>query len=158
MITDFEHWNTHLGEVSQLEELKGTRVGIEAAHFLDNRMLNHSGAQEPLVPALGGSPLGLFERLTKDLDVLDKHQIQPFFVFSGLDITKQEDPFRQRREGVAVNNHAWTLYNAHKAEESVAKFRESGQAFTIRNKACFAHIPQDMSLQRTSIPRSRPSW
>ena len=125
MIRDFENWNTNLGEASQLEELRGMRVAIEAADYLNTRILNHPRAKEPLVPALGGLPLGLKPRIEEDLRKFASYQIQPFFVFSGLDLAKQEDPFRQRREGATVNANAWGLYDGHQAEESVAKFGES---------------------------------
>lgn len=125
MIRDFETWHSTLAEASQLEELRGMRVGIEAANFLDHRMLNHSRTKEPLVSALGGLPLGFQQHIEEDLDKFASLQIQPFFVFSGLDVSKQDDPFRQRQEGAAVNSTAWQLYDRHEAEKSVAKFGES---------------------------------
>ncbi|KAF2786765.1 hypothetical protein K505DRAFT_138790 [Melanomma pulvis-pyrius CBS 109.77] len=125
MIRDFENWNTTLGEASQLEELRGVNVAIDAADYLNTRILNHPRAKEPLVPALGGLPLGLTPHIEDDLHKFESLQIKPFFVFSGLDLVKQEDPFHQRREGSIVNAHAWSLYDGHQAEESVAKFGES---------------------------------
>ncbi|PSN65990.1 hypothetical protein BS50DRAFT_403090 [Corynespora cassiicola Philippines] len=126
-IRDFENWNTTLSETSNLEEFKGLRVGIDAADYLNSRILNHPRAKEPLVPALGGLPLGLREHLEADLKKFAHYHIEPFFVFTGLDISKQDDPFVHRQEGADVNRTAWALYDAHQAEQSVAKFGESSE-------------------------------
>ncbi|KAJ4355560.1 uncharacterized protein N0V89_003578 [Didymosphaeria variabile] len=125
MIRDFQTWNNTIGEASQLDDLRGLRVGIEAAHYLDHRLLNRPRISEPLVPALGGLPLGFWQHIEEDLNKFAQFQIEPFFVFSGLDIAKQDDPFRSRQEGAAVNAAAWHLYDNHEAEKSVQRFGES---------------------------------
>ncbi|KAF2111426.1 PIN domain-like protein [Lophiotrema nucula] len=124
MIRDFENWNTTLGELSNLEELQGARVGIDAADYIYNRILHRAGS-EPLVPALGGLPLGLRKHIEDDLQYLSKYGIEAFFIFSGLDLAKQDDPFRERQLGAEVNAAAWSLYDNHQAEESVSKFGQS---------------------------------
>ena len=125
MIRDFAPWTATFGETSELEQLSGCRVGIEAADYLSQRILNHPRAKEPLVPALGGLPLALKQHIEEDLDTLQSFAIEPCFVFSGLDITKQDDPFRQKQDEATVNANAWNLYDSHQAEASVAKFGES---------------------------------
>ena len=90
MIRDFEIWNNNLGEASQLDELRGQRVGIEAAHYLQHRVLNHPHVKEPLVPALGGLPFGFEPHFKNDLEKFAASGVEPFFVFSGLDIAKQD--------------------------------------------------------------------
>lgn len=125
MIRDFPTWSNTIGEASSLEELKGARVGIEAAHYLDHRLLNRPRISEPLVPALGGLPLGFWQHIEEDLNRFAQLEIEPFFVFSGLDIAKQEDPFQARQAGAVVNATAWNLYDSHEAEKSVQKFGES---------------------------------
>lgn len=127
MIRDFEHWNSTLGDASSLEELKGTRVGIEAADYLHNKHLQYT---EPLVNALGGVPLSLESRVEADLNEFARWQIEPYFIFSGLDLAKQEDPFQQRQRGIAVNEAAWERYNQHQPEQAVNKFRESSECPT----------------------------
>lgn len=126
MIRDFDFWATTLGEVSSLEELEGCRVAIEAADFLENRILRKK-ASEPLVPALGGLPLGFTESIEADLYRFATHNIEPYFIFSGLDLARPADPFRKRQQGAAVNAAAWSLYDNHEAEKSVAKFGESSE-------------------------------
>lgn len=142
MIRDFEQWNANIGELSELQELSGCRVGIEAADYLANRILNHPRAKEPLVPALGGLPLALQQHIEEDLDAFKAAGIEPRFVFSGLDITKQDDPFRQKQEEAAVNANAWNLYDSHQAEASVAKFGESSESAAASHKMRHADCRQ----------------
>lgn len=125
MIRDFEAWNANIGELSELQELSGCRVAIEAAHYLQHRILSHPRAREPLVPALGGLPLGMKQYIEEDLNTFESLQIEPWFVFSGLDITKPDDPFQQKQREAGVNTAAWNLYDGNQAEASVAKFGES---------------------------------
>jgi len=124
MIRDFESWS-NLVEVSQLEELKGLRVGIEASDFLRQRILNHPRNKEPLVPALGGLPLAFNQHISNDLSRFQDLGITPFFVFSGLDIAKHDNLTQQRREGADTNAAAWALYDQHYAEKAVERFGES---------------------------------
>jgi len=125
MIRDFVQWTATFAETSDLEQLSGCRVGVEAADYLSQRILNHARAKEPLVPALGGLPLALKQHIEEDLESFRKADIEPWFVFSGLDITKQDSPFGQKTDEAAVNANAWNLYDSHQAEASVAKFGES---------------------------------
>lgn len=134
MIRDFAQWTATFGETGELEQLNGCRVGIEAADYLSQRILNHPRAKEPLVPALGGLPLALKQHIEEDLDTLQSFDIKPWFIFSGLDITKQDDPFRQKQDEATVNANAWNLYDNHEAEASVAKFGESSKSRTIFSK------------------------
>lgn len=104
------------------------RIAIEAADYLNSRILKNPRATEPLVPALGGVHLALKKNIVEDLEQFANYQIQPLFVFSGLDLTRPEDPFRQRAEGATVNTSAWDLYERHEATSSVVKFGESSQS------------------------------
>lgn len=156
MIRDFEQWNASIGELSELSELSGCRVGIEAADYLAARILNSPRAKEPLVPALGGLPLALHQHIAEDLDEFARQGIEPWFVFSGLDITKQDEPFRHKQDEAAVNADAWNLYDSHQAEASVAKFGESSEPLS-RVHAARANRVQPMSPQRTCSPRCSPS-
>ncbi|RMZ71139.1 xpg i-region [Pyrenophora seminiperda CCB06] len=125
MIRDFVQWTATIVEQGDLGELRGTRVGIDAADYLNQRILNHPRAKEPLVPALGGLPLALTLHVEDDLATLRNFEIEPYFIFSGLDLTKQGNPFGQKTAEATVNADAWNLYDNHQAEASVAKFGES---------------------------------
>ncbi|EDU48756.1 XPG N-terminal domain containing protein [Pyrenophora tritici-repentis Pt-1C-BFP] len=125
MIRDFVQWTAAIVEQGDLTELRSSRVGIEAADYLNQRILNHPRAKEPLVPALGGLPLALTQHIEEDLATFRSHEIEPYFIFSGLDLTKQGNPFGQKTAEATVNADAWNLYDSHQAEASVAKFGES---------------------------------
>jgi hypothetical protein len=127
MVRDFEQWNASIGEHGLVTELSNTRLGIEAADYIRKRIFNHPREKEPLVPALGGLPIALEQQVEADLLAFKKLNVEPRFVFSGLDITDQEEPFRQKQEQVTVNANAWSLYDNHQAEASVAKFGESSE-------------------------------
>jgi hypothetical protein len=125
MVRDFVQWTASFGETGDVEELRNCRVGIEAAEYISQRILKHPRAREPLIPALGGLPLALEQHIQEDLNTFHSLEIEPYFIFSGLDITKQTDPFAQKGTEATVNADAWTLYDNHEAEASVAKFGES---------------------------------
>ncbi|KAJ5024177.1 temperature dependent protein affecting M2 dsRNA replication-domain-containing protein [Bipolaris maydis] len=125
MIRDFVQWTAAFSETGELEHLRGCRVGIEAAEYLNQRILNHPRAKEPLVPALGGLPLALAQHIEEDLAAFRSFEIEPYFIFSGLDITKQGNPFGHKTAEATVNADAWNLYDSHQAEASVARFGES---------------------------------
>ncbi|KAL5115557.1 hypothetical protein ACEQ8H_006533 [Pleosporales sp. CAS-2024a] len=165
MIRDFEQWNANIGELSELQELAGCRVGVEAADYLTTRILNSPRAKEPLVPALGGLPLALQQHIDEDLEAFERAGIEPWFVFSGLDLTKQDEPFRQKQDEAAVNANAWNLYDTHQAEASVAKFGESSyvtaedlfpalQAILARREARFTVAPYSAWAQLAYMERT----
>jgi hypothetical protein len=157
MIRDFQTWNNTIGEASPLEDLRGLRVGIEAAHYLDHRLLNRPRISEPLVPALGGLPLGFWQHIEEDLSKFAQLQVEPFFVFSGLDIAKQDDPFRSRQEGASVNANAWHLYDSHEAEKSVQKFGQSRRSTAHAHWWDETDSGQPMLPRKTSLVRFSPS-
>lgn len=149
MIRDFVQWTATFTETANLDQLSGSRVGIEAAEYLSHRILNHSRAKEPLVPALGGLPLALTQHIEADLNTLRSFDIEPLFVFSGLDITKQDNPFEHKTGEAGVNANAWNLYDNHEAEASVAKFGESSkchgqQDWTIAHNGIAYVTPEDL--------------
>ena len=154
MIRDAQIWLNTIGEVSALDELKGTRVGVEAAHYLEHRILHHARASEPLLPALGGLPLGLWKHVEEDLDRFAQAGVKPLFVFSGIDVAQLGDPFHARQAGAAVNATAWHLYDSHEAEKSVQKFGESRTSF----HACNSWRPQltacSIRHPRRPLPRA----
>lgn len=109
-----------------LATLSGAVVGIEAAHYL-NRLLTTAPTKEPLVPALGGVPLGLKGQIERELEMMATMRIKPFFVFSGMEYPVQEKPVGELREAARINAEAWGLYNQHKAVEAVETFGSSGE-------------------------------
>jgi hypothetical protein len=147
MVRDFVQWTASLVRQGDLSELTGTRLGIEAADYLRTRIINHPDAKEPLVPALGGLPMALEKHVEADLKAFEALDIEPRFVFSGLDLGDQGDPFRQKQEEAGVNANAWNLYDNHHAAASVAKFGESSEHTAPRRDA--------IVLTRPSIRHAR---
>lgn len=66
-----------------LSALKDTRLGIDLEVYLRGVLSNPSTA-EPVVAALGGSPLALISHIENDLRSLERARIKPVFVLSGL--------------------------------------------------------------------------
>jgi hypothetical protein len=124
MIRDFDHFYNTVLEISELKELGGCHVVIDAADYLETRLLR-SPSMEPLLPALGGLPFRMKTLILDDLKKFAEYDIVPTFIFNGIDLRRPEDPFQQRQVGAAVNAEAWVLYDNHKAEESVLRFKES---------------------------------
>lgn len=153
MIRDFVQWTAAFSELGDLESMRGCRVGIEAAEYLNQRILNHPRAKEPLVPALGGLPLALTQHIEEDLASFSSFEIEPYFIFSGLDITKQGNPFGHKTAEATVNADAWNLYDSHQAEASVAKFGESSMA---NKRQCLDNVLTGLSIcnPRRSLPRT----
>jgi hypothetical protein len=152
MIRDFVQWTASFGETGDLEELHSCRVGIEAAEYLSQRILKHPRAREPLIPALGGLPLALEQHIQDDLNTFRSLGIEPWFVFSGLDITKQDSPFAQKASQATVNRDAWNLYDNHEAEASVAKFGESS---TMQRPGTAVTLLTGCSIRNTRRSLSR---
>jgi hypothetical protein len=129
MIRDFEHIATVVGEVGSLEELRQTTILIDAADYIETRILR---GHEPLLPALGGLPFSLGTMVQGDLAQFAQYNIEPCFIFNGIDLRRPADPFQQRRMGTVVNEKAWSLYERHKPEESVMQFKDSREPVYLR--------------------------
>lgn len=66
-----------------LSALKDTRLGIDLEVYLRG-VLSNPATSEPVVAALGGSPLALISHIENDLRSLERSRIKPVFVLSGL--------------------------------------------------------------------------
>ncbi|KAF8820827.1 XPG N-terminal domain-containing protein [Cardiosporidium cionae] len=65
---------------TKLEELRGIRLGIDALSWL--RSL--SKLKDPYLSIIGGLPLSLFPVIEHQLSLFKKFDIEPFFVFDGI--------------------------------------------------------------------------
>lgn len=126
MIQDFDTWSSSRSETNSLRDLSGATVAIEANFYLD-RLLNHPPTKEPLLSALGGLPFSLEAHVENELRVLQENDIQPIFVFNGMEAGKKHLPFKELEDAARLNGHAWDLYNRHEAEQAVDSFGKSGQ-------------------------------
>jgi hypothetical protein len=130
MITQFAEWSASLAETSSLSAIAGSTIGIEAAEYL-NRIQEfklptsqNAGVQpEPLLPALGGVPFGLARVVRIHLEIWRRHNIRPLFVFSGLNLVKDE--FGPSEQAARRLDDAWRFYDANNAAAAVETFKSS---------------------------------
>ncbi|KIW03801.1 uncharacterized protein PV09_05102 [Verruconis gallopava] len=131
MITQFAEWSANIAETAALSTLSGSSIGIEAAEYL-NRIQDFklppsqtAGVQpEPLLPALGGVPFGLARVVRIHLEIWRRHGIKPVFVFSGLNLIK--DDFEPSEQAARKLEEAWRFYDANNALAAVETFKTSG--------------------------------
>jgi hypothetical protein len=105
-------------------------VGIEAAEYLTRIQEfklpagQNAGIQpEPLLPALGGLPFSLARVVNHQLDALARHGIKPVFVFSGLNLLK--DDFTTSEQAARKLDDAWKYYDSNNATAAVEAFKAS---------------------------------
>ena len=90
-------------------------------------MIHETNVHEPLLPALGGDPIGLKEHIENELDKWEAHQMKPLFVFEGQSMVGKDDiTLRRSKAALAKTQDAWDLYNDNHPEEAVKAFGASG--------------------------------
>lgn len=107
--------------IHDITELEECAIGVDATYYLSH-LLDNSPSHEPLLSALGGLT-GIEEHIVDNLDLWEKHNITPFFVFDGQSVTGQDDVSLER--GLKANkktDEAWRLYSQTAAEEAVSTF------------------------------------
>lgn len=97
-------------------------IGIDAEDYL--RSLLITGNREPLLPALGGRPFCLWNRLDEDLEGYKANNIKPIFVFNGLDLAcrSQASILDDSQKNSETLSKAWQIYDQGKGEEAVITF------------------------------------
>lgn len=105
--------------------LKDSVIGIDAAYYLEHFL---TPSKEPLLSALGGSPLGLESAIMKELSVLQGAGFKPHFVFNGLDYGIKDDPFGPSITSSLLNANAFDIYEKEMPDEAILLFKESGIA------------------------------
>ncbi|KAM3088260.1 hypothetical protein ACMFMG_002314 [Clarireedia jacksonii] len=108
-----------------LSDCANAKIGVEATAYLSN--LLKGPADEPLLAALGGSPMGLRQHIENDLDKWKENNITPFFVFEGQAVVgKNEMTMHNLRAAIGGTQEAWALYNEGNPTDAVAAFRKAG--------------------------------
>lgn len=170
MITQFAEWSAGLAESAPLSTIANSTVGIEAAEYL-NRIQEfklaagqNAGIQpEPLLPALGGLPFSLSRVVSHQLDAWERHGIKPVFVFSGLNLLK--DDFTASEQAVRKLNEAWRHYDGNNAVAAVEAFKSSNairatdlfrflQTILRQRKVQWIVAPYNASAQASNMPPS----
>ncbi|WWC86657.1 uncharacterized protein L201_001534 [Kwoniella dendrophila CBS 6074] len=112
-----------------LSAIANTRLGIDATHYLQH-LLSDPDSREPLVAATGGLPLGIISKIENDLRSLERLNIKPIFVFSGLPLSSTIKPLlQQKNQGLGpdiqaerenqIKNEAWSYYENGQVERSI---------------------------------------
>lgn len=107
--------------------LAESRVGIDAAHYLNN-LLENPLTREPFLAATGGIPLSLTSRIEQDLRALEKLHIKPVFVFPGLPPSKRlnknspQQNATKQMEAVQARRDAWNCYESGRTEQATKLF------------------------------------
>ncbi|KAG8530353.1 uncharacterized protein KY384_004855 [Bacidia gigantensis] len=135
----FEEWieKERLLKHGPLEFLKGSVIGIDAAYFAKQFLV------EPLLTALGGSPIAL-EGFTNAVKNLKNAGIRLHFVFNGLQYARSEDAFATSKSINSQNNDAFTVYEnqqpeiARRAFQKLGSFARDFQPCEIVTHRCIA--------------------
>lgn len=119
-VQDFDAWAAKLTKALPLYHLKGSVVGCDAAHFL--RSLH----REPLLSALGGSPLALGSKIAEAVTYLRDAGLVLHFVFNGLDFGVKGDPFTASASTTQAVDNAFELYESKSAQQAKNVFEAAG--------------------------------
>ena len=131
----FKDWALNAGAVftSDIEELRGCRIGIDAEEFLAGLLFGRD--REPLLPALGGLPFELHKRIDKALERFSSACIEPIFVFNGLDLACKDRAsiLRASLKATETLETAWAIYDSGEGDQAVEAF----------GKACMLTLRSD---------------
>lgn len=120
----FKAWalTENVTTTSPTEQFRDKRIGIDAEDYLHSLLI--TGAREPLFPALGGRPFGLYRRVDVDIEGYRSAGIEPVFIFNGLDLACRDRTviLNESRKASNTLNEAWTIYDQGKGEEAVQQF------------------------------------
>lgn len=124
----FHEWinDQKLSRTGDFSDLRGAQIAIDADDYVD-RLLTDTNSREPLLPALGGLPMGFKKHVNNHLALFAEYDITPRFVFNGLDIatTKRTAFSREARKTADSLNDAWSLYSQSRADAAVEEFGKS---------------------------------
>lgn len=112
-----DHFTRERGSVTQLEALSGSVLGIEVDHYL-RRLIPRS--RSPLYTPWAGVSQVLYKSLSEDLSVLKRLDIEPFFVFTGLQIPQQVNADLDKR--FSARTGALSNLEKRRNEDSMAVF------------------------------------
>ncbi|GAA5858792.1 hypothetical protein JCM8547_004990 [Rhodosporidiobolus lusitaniae] len=129
-IRALDSWLREHGLVKEcpLSALSGTRLGIDANHYL--KKLLSSDKSDHFTPAVGGAPLTLTAEIETNMHTLQALGIKPVFVFNGinpLDARERPSPNDERnwRRG-----QAWDHYEQGRVPQAQQEFGASGSIVT----------------------------
>lgn len=90
-------------------------------------MIDEPPAHEPLLAALGGTPIALRHNIELDLDKWAQNNMTPLFVFDGQStLGKESMALRNAKVALDRTLAAWELYAANHPNDAVKAFGSSG--------------------------------
>ena len=110
-----------------LTSLRNSVIGVDANFYLERLLLP---SKEPLLSAIGGSPLALGVIIAKELEDLKTVGLKLHFVFNGLDYDVKDTIFQQSIVASEANAGAFKIYEEDRATEAITIFKKSGQGKT----------------------------
>ncbi|KAJ5939143.1 hypothetical protein N7466_002277 [Penicillium verhagenii] len=123
-VRPFDEWAVGRTQSLPLSALKGSVIGIDAAHYIQQHLMNQS-TREALLTALGGFPFALRTNIEKELQAFKTLNINCVFVFDGLEFGKRDH--RTPAQPVTVRpEQAWELYDQQQADQVVDAFSNAG--------------------------------
>ncbi|KAJ5107072.1 XPG N-terminal [Penicillium angulare] len=124
-IRPLDDWAVGRTQSLPLSALKGAVIGIDAAHYIQQHLVNQS-TREALLGALGGFPFALKNNIEKELQTLKSIGIGCIFVFNGLEFGKKDQRIQAQPASVRSFEQAWELYDQQQADQVVDAFSNAG--------------------------------
>lgn len=122
----FEQWSLPRQTREPIQNLSGLSIGIDATTYLKT-FTETDKAKEPLVGAIGGLPFTVAATIREQLERLKQVNITPVFVFNGLTLPSNEQPFSKIDDGVMLRSKAWEQYEQGNGAEALDAFRKAGR-------------------------------
>ncbi|GAA5912613.1 hypothetical protein JCM8208_004791 [Rhodotorula glutinis] len=127
-IRGLDTWLAERGLVKEcpLSALAGTRLGIDANHYLRKLLSAREGSDkhDSFTPAIGGAPLTLTAEIEANNHTLQALGIKPVFVFNGVNPLDRERP-QPTDERNWRRGQAWEQYEHGRVAEAQGEFGAS---------------------------------
>lgn len=118
--------NTDCNSSTPFADLQNAKLGVEATYYL-KCMIEEAPAHEPLLAALGGSPIALRQHIEEDLDRWKQNGMSPLFVFDGQSVVGKDNmALRNAKTALSKTQTAWELYADNHPSDAVKTFGSSG--------------------------------
>ncbi|GAA5934423.1 hypothetical protein JCM10213_001974 [Rhodosporidiobolus nylandii] len=135
-IRALDTWLHERGLVKEcsLAALSGTRLGVDADHYLRKLLSVREPADrcDTFTPAIGGAPLTLTAEIEANMHTLQALGIKPVFVFNGVNPLERERP-NPNDERSWRRGQAWEHYENGRVPQAQAEFGASASV-----------VPQDV--------------
>lgn len=133
---DYVEYTCPLQELSPKgPEVKGSpRIGIHAGYFIEQYYTPLK--KEPLVPALGGNPLGIEAWLVRQVRDIESTGCRVHFYFDGLNCKSDDVPIERSGISARLVSEAFDIYEASEASRAIERFRQAGKIKPRSESAC----------------------